>query len=165
MIRELVHVSANLRQDGGGAAHLGRVVGRAMRRYCSRHGLHFRGLHLPESDGHPALDGYDCFGGSPVALATRLWRLQALGGRERSLVFDHLGPSRAQSRLPGLLRSRYAVFLLGIEAWRALEPDRRRALAGARRLLAISRTTRERALPRLGDAREKREGLFRMGCA
>jgi len=147
VIRELVHVSANLRLDGGGAAHLGRVIGRAMRRYCSLHGIAFRGLHLPTSDGHPALDGYASFGGSQARLAAALLRLQIAGAGRRALLFDHAGPARAQAYLPTMRRSRYAVFLLGIEAWRPLERDRRRGLATAFRLLPISQTTLERARP------------------
>jgi phosphatidylinositol alpha-1,6-mannosyltransferase len=144
-IAELVHVSANLREDGGGAAHLGRVVGRALRRYASGHGLAFRGLHLPASDGHPALDGYTCFGGGRARMALAVAGLQARGARRRSLVFDHPGPARVQARVPAVLRARTAVFLLGIESWRPLERDRRRALASADLLLAISESTLERA--------------------
>jgi len=162
VIRELVHVSANLRLDGGGAAHLGREIGRAMRRYCARSGLRFYGLHLPATDGHPALDGYRSFGGSHARLGAALARLQLGGADRRALVFDHAGPARAQAWVPAPLRSRYAVFLLGIEVWHPLESDRRRALGGAFRLLPISHTTLARARPFLasaGSARVVHPGL------
>jgi len=47
--------------------------------------------------------------------------------------------------LPASLRSPYMVILYGIEVWRALPWDRRRALAGATVRLAISAHTVERA--------------------
>jgi phosphatidylinositol alpha-1,6-mannosyltransferase len=152
VIRELVHVSASLRADGGGAAHLGRVVGRVLRRHASRRGLRFRGLHLPASDGHPALDGYASFGGSRARLAAAVAALQLPGrGRRRLIVFDHPGPSRVQGWLPAALRARSAVWILGIDVWRTLPRDLARALAGADRVLSISRTTAERARPFLPD--------------
>ncbi len=152
MIEELVHASANLRLDGGGAAHLGRTIGRAIRRYASRRGLRFRGLHLPESDGHPALDGYVCCGGSQTRFALALASLQVGRSEKRALVFDHPGPARVQARLPRWARSPYLVFLLGVEVWHELAVDLRRALQGARRLVSISRTTLEMAKPFLPDA-------------
>ncbi|GMU65500.1 MAG: hypothetical protein AMXMBFR36_17740 [Acidobacteriota bacterium] len=148
MIRELVHVSASLREDGGGAAHLGRVVGRALRAFAARRGLRFRGLHLPASDGHPALDGYASFGGSRARLAAAVAALQLPGrGRRRLIVFDHPGPSRVQGWIPAALRARTAVWILGIDVWRELPRDLARALAAAERVVAISRTTAERARP------------------
>jgi phosphatidylinositol alpha-1,6-mannosyltransferase len=62
-------------------------------------------------------------------------------------VFDHPGPSRVQAWIPGAARSSYAVSILGIDAWHPLAADRVRALAGARAVVAISRTTAERARP------------------
>lgn len=148
MIRELVHVSASLREDGGGAAHLGRVIGRTLRRHAARRGFAFRGLHLPASDGHPALDGYASFGGSRALLAAAVATLQLPGrGGRRLIVFDHPGPSRIQGWLPKPLRARYAVWILGIDVWRELPRDLSRSLAGADRVIAISRTTAERARP------------------
>ena len=142
---ELVHVSAGLREDGGGAALYGRLLGRALRRLAARRGCAFRGLHLAASDGDPALDGYVSFRGSKARLALELASLQAGGRERRRLVFDHPGPARIQGWLPAALRSPYAVALLGIDAWRAPRAETHRALAGARRLLPISRTTLERA--------------------
>jgi len=148
LIDELIHVSASLREDGGGAAHFGRVISRALRRFASRHGLAFRGLHLPAGDGHPALDGYESFGGSRLRLAARVAALQ-LGprGRHRLLLFDHPGPARIQGWLPVSRRSRYAVWILGIDVWRDLPADLHRSLAAADRVVAISRVTVERARP------------------
>lgn len=153
MIRELVHVSASLREDGGGAAHLGRVIGRALRRYASRRGLAFRGLHLPASDGHPALDGYTSFGGSRVRLAAAVAALQLPGrGRRRLIVFDHPGPARIQGWLPRPLRASYAIWVHGIDVWRELPSDLARALERADRVVTGSRTTVERAKPFLPAA-------------
>jgi len=147
VIDELVHVSAGLREDGGGAAAFARGLGRALRRYASRRGLGFRGLHLARSDGHAAHDGYAGSGGSRARLAAAVAGLELGGARRRALVFDHPGPARVQGWLPAPARSTYAVALLGVDAWRPLAGDRRRALAGATRLFAISGHTRERAAP------------------
>jgi phosphatidylinositol alpha-1,6-mannosyltransferase len=142
---ELVHVSIGLREDGGGAAHYGRLLGRALRRLAARRGFRFRGLHFASSDGGPALDGYVSFRGSRARLGIEVLALQTLGRGRRLLVFDHPGPARAQGFLPRWARSLYAVALLGIDAWREPRPAARRALAGAHRLLPISRVTLERA--------------------
>ena len=142
---ELVHVSAGLREDGGGVAHYGRLLGRALRRLATRRGFAFRGLHLAASDGDPAHDGYMGFGGSKARLALELAALQASARQRRRLVFDHPGPARVQAYLPRFARSPYAVTLHGIDAWREPSPATRRALAGARRLLPVSHVTLERA--------------------
>lgn len=148
MIDELIHVSASLREDGGGTAHFGRVLGRALRRYASANGLSFRGLHLPASDGHPALDGYASCGGSRLRLAVRVAALQLGPSRRRRLfLFDHPGPARIQGHLPASLRARYAVVLHGIDVWRPLPSDQSRALAAADFLFPVSRVTVERARP------------------
>jgi phosphatidylinositol alpha-1,6-mannosyltransferase len=143
-VRELVHVSASLREDGGGAAHFGRLLGRASRRFASRHGLRFRG-HLPDSDGGAVLDGYRSFGGSFLRLAGALAALQLRSPARRALLFDHPGPARIQGWLPASTRSRFTVAILGIDVWRPLTGDRARSLARAHSLLAISRTTAKRA--------------------
>ncbi len=147
MTAEIVHVSANLRADGGGAAHFGRLLGRALRRFAAARALGFSGLHLPDSDGHCALDGYDSFGGRQSALAAAVARRELAAPRRRFLVFDHPGPARVQGMLPAALRARYAVAILGVDVWRPLTGARGRALAGAATLLAISRTTAEWARP------------------
>src|SRR5262249_19115378 len=54
-------------------------------------------------------------------------------------------PARCQALLPRLLRGPHLVFLNGIEVWRPLSWDRRRALEAARVRLAISEHTRRRA--------------------
>ncbi|MEZ5312662.1 MAG: hypothetical protein R2862_02915, partial [Thermoanaerobaculia bacterium] len=64
MIRSLVHISAGLRQDGGGTAHLARLTGRVLRSSAARRGLSFRGIELPAPDGTVARDGYRSCGGS-----------------------------------------------------------------------------------------------------
>lgn len=144
--RALVHVSANLREDGGGAARLGRALGRALRRYGARHGLRLAGLHLGADDGGAALDGYRSFGGGRSAFAAGV-ALRALRGG--ALWFDHPGPARVAGLLPAPARARYLVTLLGVDAWRAPDGAGRRALAHARAVVAISRHTAERAAPHL----------------
>jgi phosphatidylinositol alpha-1,6-mannosyltransferase len=146
-IEELVHVSANLRADGGGAAVFGRALGRALRRFASRRGLAFRGLHLPSSDGHAALDGYDVSSGSKPRLALGVAALQLAGAGRRAFVFDHPGPARVQGLLPAPARARYAVAALGIDVWRPLGAVRARALREADAVVAISSATAGRARP------------------
>jgi len=146
-VAELVHVSAGLREDGGGAAHFGRTLGCALRRFASRRGLAFRGLHLPASDGHPALDGYTSCGGGRGRFALALAAMQSAGAGARLLFFDHPGPARVQGWLPGCARSRYLVAALGIDVWRPFSRAQLRALRGASSVLAISDATIERARP------------------
>jgi phosphatidylinositol alpha-1,6-mannosyltransferase len=148
-IAELVHISANLREDGGGAAHFGRVLGRAARRYASRCGLRFRGLHLPAPDGGAVLDGYTSYGGNPAALAAEAVWLNGSGASSRALLFDHPGPARIQGWMPPALRAPHGVAILGVDVWRPLPADRARALRSARAVVAISRTTMIRADPYL----------------
>ena len=145
--RELVHVSANLREDGGGAARFGRALGRALRRYASRRGLGLLGLHCAAGDGDPALDGYESFAGGRARFALAAGRRGAFAGGKRAFVFDHPGPARLAGLWPPGARARYLVTLLGVDAWRPAEGARRRALARAASLVAISRTTAERARP------------------
>lgn len=102
--------------------------------------------------GAPAAARY--FGTDQRGLALAAWGRQ-LAGRP-ALVFDLLGPARVQSWLPAPLRAPYLVPLYGIEVWRPLGWQRRRALAQATVRLAISRYTVERArpfLPGLGTTR------------
>ena len=68
---------AGMNEDGGGTAHLGRLIGASLRRHCARHRLAFRGLHLPPLDGSVATDGYASFGGS------RAWLTAAVVARHR----------------------------------------------------------------------------------
>ena len=81
-----------------------------------------------------------------VFLALAAWRRQ-LTGRPCALVFDLLGPARLQAWLPGPLCAPYLVPLYGIEVWRPLGWQQRRALRRAALCLAISRYTVERARP------------------
>jgi phosphatidylinositol alpha-1,6-mannosyltransferase len=85
------------------------------------------------------------FAGDQKAMVAALIGAQSFGPRP-ALVFDHLGPARVQAYVPASLRSRYAVFLLGIEVARPLSWDRRRAVRGAAIPLAISEHTRALAL-------------------
>ncbi|MFL6237639.1 MAG: glycosyltransferase family 4 protein, partial [Thermoanaerobaculia bacterium] len=82
----------------------------------------------------------------PRALALEVWKRQ-VAGRGAVFVFDLLGLARAQSYLPPPLRAPYLILLHGIEVWRPLAWDRRRALAGATAVVAVSAHTLERARP------------------
>ncbi|HEX9670116.1 MAG TPA: glycosyltransferase, partial [Thermoanaerobaculia bacterium] len=146
MIPELVHVSASLRADGGGAACFGRLCGRALRRFAAARGIRFRGLHLPATDFGVALDGYRSCGGAKGRLALAIARRQ-LAGRRVALFFDHPGPARVEGLLPR--RAPFAVALLGIDAWRPFDAAGRRALGSAREVVAISAATARGAAPHL----------------
>ena len=144
-------VSAGLRLDGGGSALLGRLCATAAAGFCRERGLGFRVLHLGEDDpagtegiGRAAVRS---FGGDQKALAFAVLASQMRRPRP-ALLFDHLGPARAQTLLPRGLRSPYLLFLLGIEVWGDLTWDRRRALEGAAVRVAISEHTRRRARER-----------------
>jgi phosphatidylinositol alpha-1,6-mannosyltransferase len=99
------------------------------------------GAGLP--DGEVPVHG---FAGNQRALALEVWKRQ-WRSREAAFVFDLLGVARTQSYLPAPLRAPYLLPLYGIEAWRPLEWDRRRALARATVVFAISAHTLERARP------------------
>lgn len=140
----LTLVSAGIRLDGGGAAHLARLLARAGAEFAAERDLAFEVLALRGAG--VALDGIRVrtFAGRKTLLAASVARRQLT--RRTVLVFDHLGPARAQNLLPPRLRSPYALFLLGTEAWGALRSDRRRALLGATLRVAISEHTRRRVL-------------------
>ncbi|HEX3557493.1 MAG TPA: glycosyltransferase family 4 protein [Thermoanaerobaculia bacterium] len=147
--RDLVFVSSGLGLDGGGRAAAGRLLASACARFARERGIGWRlltlnGGGLPElaGDEMPARD----FGGNARALALHLWRRQLARARE-AYVFDLLGPARVQAFLPRPLRAPYLVPMYGIEVWRPLGWDRRRALAQATVSFAISAHTLERARP------------------
>ncbi|MEW5985866.1 MAG: glycosyltransferase family 4 protein [Chloroflexota bacterium] len=143
-VKEVVMVSAGLGLDGGGSAALGRLIARATAEFCQERGLRFHVLHL----GRPVdcLPGLDVthFSGDQKALAVALWRRQARAN-DLALVFDHPGPARTQAYLPAFACAPYLVFLLGIEVWRPLGWERRRALQKAAVRLAISEHTWRKA--------------------
>ncbi len=144
-IARLLHVSSGMGEEGGGTAHLGRLIGAALRKYAARHRLQFEGLHLPPLDGSVATDGYLAYGGSRARLTVAvIARLLRSGGRP-ALYFDHVGPARSLALVPAALLPRYAVQLHGIEIWRRLSADRRRVLERATFLVANSAYTAERA--------------------
>ncbi len=139
-----------MNEDGGGTAHLGRLIGASLRRHCARHRLAFRGLHLPPLDGSVATDGYAAYGGSRARLTAALvFRLVlsrlALSHRQTAIYFDHVGPARALALVPRALLPRYAIQLHGIEIWRQLSRDRQQVLENATFLVANSAYTAERA--------------------
>ncbi|HEX6898214.1 MAG TPA: glycosyltransferase family 4 protein [Thermoanaerobaculia bacterium] len=137
--RDLVFVSAGLGLDGGGRAAAGRLLAGACEAFARERGIGFRLLTLENGDQR--------------ALAMAVWKSQ-LADRRSAYVFDLLGPARVQAYLPGPFRSPYLIPMYGIEVWRPLEWDRRRALAQATMTFAISAYTLERARPFLPPLRE-----------
>lgn len=83
-------------------------------------------------------------GAEKIRFVTRLAHRQ-MSGPAKWWLFNHVGIARAQNPIPRNARRPYGVFLMGIEAWnRDLAPDRKRCLAEARTLLAISNHTANR---------------------
>ena len=144
----VLFVSAGLTLAGGGRAAAGRLLADACARFARERGIGFRLLAL-EGGGLPDDDTpVRSFGGDQRALALEVWKSQ-WARRRTAYVFDLLGPARVQAYLPGPLRSPHLVPLYGIEVWRPLEWDRRRALATAKAAFAISGYTLARARPYL----------------
>lgn len=144
--RDLTFVSAGLGLEGGGRAMAGRLLAGGCVHFARERGIGFRLLSLDGSglpDGEVPVRG---FAGNPRTLALAVWQDQ-LRHRRTAYVFDLLGPARAQAYLPAPLRAPYLIPLYGIEIWRPLEWDRRRALARAAVVFAISAHTLERARP------------------
>lgn len=133
-----------MNEDGGGTAHLGRLIGASLRRHCAHHRMAFRGLHLPPLDGSVATDGYTSFGGSRAWLTASIVARLTLSRRRRrttALYFDHIGPARSMALVPRSLLPRYAIQLHGIEIWRQLSADRLQVLENATFLVANSAYT------------------------
>lgn len=143
---DLVFVSTGLELDGGGRAAAGRLLAGAAARFAAERGMGFRLLTLGKNGAPSPTAETRSFAGRPAALAWSLWREQA-AGRRTAYVFDLLGPARVQAYVPPSFRARYLIPLLGIEVWRPLSLDRRKALANATVKFAISRHTLDRALP------------------
>jgi len=144
--RDLVFVSAGLGLDGGGRALAGRLLAGACAAYAQERSIGFRILSL-DSDGAPGIEApARGFGGDQRALGLALWTGQ-MTHRGTAYVFDLLGPARVQAYLPDAFRAPYLLPLYGIEVWRPLDWDRRRALAKAAVRFAISAQTLERARP------------------
>ncbi len=141
--KELLFVSAGLGLDGGGTAVVGRTLLRVLDEIACEVGLGVRVLNL--GDTIPIWDGSSrSFSGVQVRLARAIFEAQV---RESvsAIVFDFLGPARVQAFLPHTLRKPYLVFLHGVEVWRELGWQRRRALQGADVLLCNSEYTCRRA--------------------
>jgi phosphatidyl-myo-inositol dimannoside synthase len=141
--RDLVFVSAGLDLDGGGRALAGRLLARTCAAFAREWGIGFEVLALGRN-GSPVPASY--FGSRQRALALEVWRRQ-WRSRRSAYVYDLLGPARIQSWLPAAVRAPYLVPLYGIEVWRPLGWDRRRALAKATVLFSISEHTLDRARP------------------
>ncbi|MGE0704374.1 MAG: glycosyltransferase family 4 protein [Vicinamibacterales bacterium] len=75
-----------------------------------------------------------------IAFGSQLIALQALA-RTQWIAFGHLGLTNIQSFVPQSLRSPYAVFLYGVEAWKPLQPRLRQRLKSATMRVAISAFT------------------------
>lgn len=157
--RDLVLVASGLELEGGGRAVVGRLLAAAGAAYARERGIGFSVLHLGAQ--HPFAEN----GFAIESLAgARLRLLLALGRRQLrrpppAVLFDLLGPARAQVIWPAALRGPYGVFLHGIEVWRPLGGSRRRALAGAAVQLANSAYTLERARAESGEGIEHGEVL------
>ncbi len=144
--RDLVFVSAGLGLDGGGRAAAGRLLAGACAAFAGERGIGFRVLSL-DGDGTPGVEAPSRgFGGDQRALGWAVWKTQMVD-RGTACVFDLLGPARVQSFVPAPLRAPYLLPLYGIEVWRPLDWDRRRALARATARFAISAHTLEHARP------------------
>ena len=147
----LVMVSAGLGLDGGGRALAGRLMARGASNYAVRNGIPFEVLSLGSADEPRFAEATQHFAGNRLGLARAVARAQrSTAGRRPALIFDLLGLARVQAVLPRRRRAPYLVALYGVDVWRRLAWDRRRALHGAGVQLAISRTTIERARPFTG---------------
>jgi phosphatidyl-myo-inositol dimannoside synthase len=144
--RALVFVSAGLGLDGGGRALAGRLLAGGCAGFARERGLGCEILTLDGSAPPESEVPVRGLGGNQRALALEVWKRQ-VRDRGTAFVFDLLGVARTQSYLPAPLRAPYLIPLYGIEVWRPLEWDRRRALAHATVLFAISAHTLERARP------------------
>jgi phosphatidyl-myo-inositol dimannoside synthase len=144
--RALVFVSAGLGLDGGGRALAGRLLAGGCAGFARERGLGCELLTLDGSEPPESEVPVRGFGGNQRALALEVWKRQ---GKDRgaACVFDLLGLARAQSYLPAPLRAPYLILLHGIEVWRPLGWDRRRAIARATVIAAVSAHTLERARP------------------
>jgi len=139
--RDLVFVSAGLELDGGGRALAGRLLAGGSAAYARERGIGWSLLSLGGLDGFAPGGGARAFAGRQGALALAVWRRQLAAGRRIALVYDLLGPARAQAWLPAALRAPYLVALYGIEVWRRLSGSRSGALRHATVRLATSSYT------------------------
>ncbi|HVR08456.1 MAG TPA: glycosyltransferase [Thermoanaerobaculia bacterium] len=149
--RDLVFVSAGLELEGGGRALAGRLLAGGSAAYARERGIGWKLLSLGGLDGFAPGGGARAFDGRQGALALAVWRRQLAGRRRVALVYDLLGPARAQAWLPRPLRAPYLVALYGIEVWRRLSGSRARALRHAAVRLATSSFTLAGARAANGD--------------
>ena len=82
-----------------------------------------------------------------AGIVMQAWR------RPRATVFDHLDLAQCQLFLPRPLRRPFALWVHGIEVWKALPPRKARALAAADVLLFNSEFTRRRFATYHGEPR------------
>jgi phosphatidylinositol alpha-1,6-mannosyltransferase len=149
--RDLTFVSAGLELTGGGRALAGRLLATGCAAYARERGIGWSLLSLGGLDGFAPGGGARAFGGRQGVLALTVWRRQLAAGRRVALVYDLLGPARAQACLPAPLRAPYLVFIHGIEVWRRLSSTRFRALRHASLRLANSGHTLAAARAANGD--------------
>ncbi len=141
--RRLIQVSPELGLAGGGAALVGRLIARSAAWYCENLGVDFEVLHLGEGVRLLRDLAVTNFEGRQLSMALALWACQTKRPHP-ALLFDALGPARLQAFLPRLVRSPYALFLHGIEMWRQLSWDRRKAVKNAEFCLTNSTHTLQR---------------------
>jgi phosphatidylinositol alpha-1,6-mannosyltransferase len=149
--RDLIFVSAGLDLAGGGRARAGRLLATGSAAYARERGIGWSLLSLGGLDGFAPGGGARAFGGRQGALALAVWRRQLAARRRVALVYDLLGPARAQTFLPAPLRAPYLVAIYGIEVWRRLSGSRSRALRQATVRLATSGHTVAQAQATNGD--------------
>ncbi len=129
----------------------GRLLAAASAAYARERGIGWSLLSLGGLAGFAPGRGARGFGGRQARLAMAVWRRQLAGARRTALIYDLLGPARAQAWLPARLRAPYMIAVYGIEVWRRLSPSRSRALRDAAVRLATSQSTLTGAREANGD--------------
>jgi phosphatidylinositol alpha-1,6-mannosyltransferase len=130
-----------LHPAGGGVAAVARLLWDVVRQQWGS-----RARLLTIGNGHPTFVGKSQY-------ALRLGALQATGATDW-ILFSHLGLAKPLGSIPRTWHKRYAVFLHGIEVWRALTVAERRILSQAELRLSNSAYTAARVMemhPDIGD--------------
>lgn len=141
----MVSVAGDLGLGAGGTGVVGRALVAAASEAASRRGATFECLHFGGPETAPVGPAATRHASrSVVRMTSRLVAAEA-ASRKVALLFDHVGPSRVQALLPSRWRAPYAVYVHGVEVWRPLGWQRRRALRLSSAVLANSRYTVERA--------------------
>ncbi len=138
-VHKLIHVSAGLGLDGGGAALVGRLFAQSLADYCARRRFAFEVLHLGMPNSILGPIPVTHFKGNQLALALKVWQTSV--NKNTAIIYDHIGPARTMGILPAFIRPRYALMLHGIEVWKSLSGTRERALKNATLVMANSNFT------------------------